>query len=253
VRATGPGSRLPPRIPENPQVRGWIWRGVFSVIAFLVVTIFLDWRLGVTAAALVAIFDTFMRNNHARIMLPQSRVAAAQRKTRRTLRGLEKSGWQTLNNRSIPGSDQEIDHFLAGPGGVFAVDSELWDKRLPIRTGGQGTELYHGPYSQTERLEHAQWEAAQATRLVSSALRQRVHVHPAMVLYGPKVPWIVVRMHGVDVFAGDRLKKYLKQEARKRAKVSERLDPDQVAEVIAAAEKVLPARADRHHSPPRGR
>jgi hypothetical protein len=246
VRATGPGSRLPSGMPENPQVRGWIWRAIFSTIAFLVVTIFLDWRLGVTAAALVAIFDTFMRKNHARIMLPQSRVAAAQRKTRRTLRGLEKSGWQTLNNRSIPGSDQEIDHFLAGPGGVFAVDSELWDKRLPIRTGGTGRELYHGPYSQTERLEHAQWEAAQATRLVSSELRQRVHVHPAMVLYGPKVPWIVVRMHGVDVFAGDRLKKYLKQEARKRAKASERLDPDQVTAVIAAAEKVLPARPNRH-------
>jgi hypothetical protein len=242
VRATGPGSRLPSGMPENPQVRGWIWRAVFSTIAFLAVTIWVDWRLGVTAAALVAIFDTYMRHNHARIMLPQSRVAAAQRKTRRTLRGLEKSGWQTLNNRSIPGSDQEIDHFLVGPGGVFAVDSELWDKRLPIRTGGQGSELYHGPYSQTERLEHAQWEAAQATRLVSSALRQRVHVHPAMVLYGPKVPWIVVRMHGVDVFAGDRLKKYLKQEARKRAKASERLDPDQVAEVIAAADKVLPPR-----------
>jgi nuclease-like protein len=242
VRATGPGSRLPSGMPENPQVRGWIWRGVFSAIAFLVVTIFLDWRLGVTAAALVAIFDTFMRRNHARIMLPQSRVAAAQRKTRRTLRGLEKSGWHTLNNRSIPNSDQEIDHFLVGPGGVFAVDSELWDKRMPIRTGGTGRELYHGPYSQTERLEHAQWEAAQATRLVSSELRQRVIVHPAMVLYGPKVPWIVVRMLGVDVFAGDQLKKYLKQEARQRAKASERLDPDQVAEVIAAAEKVLPPR-----------
>jgi hypothetical protein len=74
-----------------------------------------------------------------------------------------------------------------------------------------------------------------------------------MVLYGPKVPWIVVRMLGVDVFAGDRLKKYLKQEARQRAKASERLDPDQVAEIIAVAEKVLPPRADRHHSPPRGR
>jgi hypothetical protein len=240
-------------MPENPQVRGWIWRGVFSAIAFLVVTIALDWRLGVTAAALVAIFDTFLRKNHARIMQPQTRLAAAQRKTRRTLHGLEKSGWYTLNSRSIPGSDQEIDHFLVGPGGVFAVDSELWDKRLPIRTGGTGSELYHGPYSQTERLEHARWEAAQATRLVSSALRQRVHVHPAMVLYGPKVPWIVVRMLGVDVFAGDRLKKYLKQEARQRAKASERLDPDQVAEIIAVAEKVLPARADRHHSPPRGR
>ena len=42
VRATGPGSRLPSGMPENPQVRGWIWRGVFSAIAFLVVTIFLS-------------------------------------------------------------------------------------------------------------------------------------------------------------------------------------------------------------------
>jgi hypothetical protein len=231
---------MPSGMPENPQVRGWIWRAVLSAIAFVAVTIWLDWRLGVTAAALVAIFDTFMRNRHARIMLPQTRRAAAQRRTRRTLRGLEKSGWHTLNSRSIPGSDQEIDHFLAGPGGVFAIDSELWDKRMPIRTGGTGRELYHGPYSQTERLEHAQWEASQATRLVSSALRQRVIVRPAMVLYGPKVPWTVVRMLGVDVFAGDRLKKYLKTEARQRAKASERLDPDQVTEIIGAAEKVLP-------------
>jgi hypothetical protein len=209
---------MPSGMPENPQVRGWIWRAVLSAIAFVAVTIWLDWRLGVTAAALVAIFDTFMRNRHARIMLPQTRRAAAQRRTRRTLRGLEKSGWHTLNSRSIPGSDQEIDHFLAGPGGVFAIDSELWDKRMPIRTGGTGRELYHGPYSQTERLEHAQWEASQATRLVSSALRQRVIVRPAMVLYGPKVPWTVVRMLGVDVFAGDRLKKHLKTKARQRAK-----------------------------------
>jgi hypothetical protein len=193
-------------------------------------------------SSLIAVFDTFMRNRHARIMLPQTRVAAAQRKTRRTLSRLQKSGWYTLNNRPIPGSGEEIDHFLVGPGGVFALDSELWDKRLPIRTGGTGRELYHGPYSQTERLEHAQWEAGQATLLVSAALKQRLIVRPAMVLYGPKVPWTVVQMQGVDVFAGDRLSKYLKHEARQRAKASQRLDPDQVAEILEAAAKVLPPR-----------
>jgi hypothetical protein len=123
---------------------------------------------------------------------------------------------------------------------VFAIDSELWDKRLQIRSGGTGRELYHGPYAQTERLEHAQWEAAQATRLVSTQLRQRVIVRPAMVLYGPKVPWTVVRLTGVDVFSGDRLRRYLKHESRVRRRESGRLSTEQVERIIDAAGRVLP-------------
>ena len=144
-----------------------------------------------------------------------------------------------LHRRAIPGSDQVIDHLVIGPAGVFAIDSEQWDKRLQVRTWN-GLDIFHGPFSHTERLEHAQWEAAQATRRISNALRHQVLVRPAMVVYGPKVPWTVARILGVDVFAGDRLLKYLRHEARAKAKVAERLDPAQITLIAEAAEQALP-------------
>ena len=254
TRSTGPGQArgpqrpgpgrtregwLPTSLPEDPLVRAWVIRGILAFAVGLAVAIWLDWRLGLTAAAAVAIADVVLRAKHTSVIPPTSRTNYAQRKTRKQLAKLVKSGWVTLNRRAIPGSDQVIDHLVIGPAGVFAIDSEQWDKRLQIRTWN-GLDIFHGPYSHTERLEHAQWEAAQATRRISNTLRHQVLVRPAMVVYGPKVPWIVARILGVDVFAGDRLLKYLRHEARAKAKVAERLDPSQIALIAEAAEKALP-------------
>ncbi|MEP7026568.1 MAG: nuclease-related domain-containing protein [Actinomycetota bacterium] len=235
----GTARLLPPSLATDPRVGGWIFRAVISFVAGLAVGIWQDWRLGLTAAAVVAIADTILRARHSSVLPASATVSIAQRKTRRHLAKLKRAGWTTLNGRAIPGSDQVIDHLVIGPAGVFAVDSELWDKRLPIRTWN-GLDIFHGPYSHTERLEHARWEAAQASRLVSAALRQRVVVRPAMVIYGPKVPWTVVRLVGVDVFAGDRLVKYMRTEARAKARAAERLDAAQIGVIHAAAEKALP-------------
>jgi hypothetical protein len=230
---------LPTRLPDDPLARAWVIRGLLALAAGLAVGIWLDWRLGLTAAAVVAIADVTLRARHTSVISPTSRTNYAQRKTRRQLAKLVKSGWVTLNRRAIPGSDEVIDHLVIGPAGVFAIDSEQWDKRLQIRTWN-GLDIFHGPYSHTARLEHAQWEAMQATRRISNTLRHQVLVRPAMVVYGPKVPWTVARILGVDVFAGDRLLKYLRHEARAKAKVAERLDPSQVTLIAEAAEKALP-------------
>jgi hypothetical protein len=110
---------------------------------------------------------------------------------------------------------EQIDHLVIGPAGVFAIDSEDWDKRLPVRTSSH-RQLWHGPRDMRDRLTHAQWEADQAATLLSAELGSTVLVRPAMAVYGPKIPWDVATIRDVDTFSGPGLRKYLRKRARKR-------------------------------------
>ena len=42
-------------------------------------------------------------------------------------------------------------------------------------------------------------------------------MQPAMVIYGPTVPWAVASLRGVDVFAGRSVGKYFRSRKRARA------------------------------------
>jgi len=233
-----PGHRPPTTgLAADPRVPVWITRAIAAAVAGFAIAIWLNWRLGVTAAALVAIADTIYRSKTTAFVPAAARVSSAQRRTRRRLAMLRMNGYVTLNARPIPGSDQVIDHLVIGPAGVLAVDSERWDRRLPVRlaVGGQ---IYHGPFSQRHRLEHARWEAAQAARLLSDATKQAIDVRPVMVIYGPKIPWNVIGLLGVDVFSGSQLRKYLRRQVRARR--PKRLDEQQIRVIQEAAEQVLP-------------
>jgi Nuclease-related domain len=223
----------------DPRMPIWIRRAVLAAAAGIVVGIFLDWRAGLTAAAIVAILDTIHRSRTTAVIPAAVRVTSAQRRTRRRLLLARRSGYLTLNGRAIPGTDCIIDHLIVGPAGVFAVDSERWDRRLPLRAT-QGGHLYHGPYSQTSRLKHAQMEAATAGRLISETLGRKQRIRPAMVIYGPTVPWTVARIGGVDVFSGRRLRKYLRAQARARRE--QRLTREEIERIHEAAETALPRR-----------
>ncbi|MGH3156373.1 MAG: nuclease-related domain-containing protein, partial [Streptosporangiaceae bacterium] len=163
-------------------------------------------------------------------------TTGAQRTTKKELAKLDRSGFRALHIREIPGSDQVIDHLLVGPTGVYAIDSEDWDKRLPVRTRN-GRQLWHGPYSQKERLQHARWEAAQASDLISNALGEEITVRSAMAVYGPAIPWGFATIREVDVFSGDKLRKYLR---RHRAGQDMRLSLSEVERIYAVADRVLP-------------
>ena len=65
-------------------------------------------------------------------------MTGAQRRTRRQLAKLGRAGYRAMNGNLIPGSEDQIDHLVVGPAGVFAIDSEAWDKHLPCgpRTPG---------------------------------------------------------------------------------------------------------------------
>jgi hypothetical protein len=216
----------------DPRLPLWIGRAVMATAAGVAVMIWQGWRLGVTAAALVAIGDTIYRSRMAAVQ-----VTTAQRRTRRRLFPLRLAGYVALHRRAIPGSDSVIDHLIIGPAGVFALDSERWDRRLPVRNVSAGL-LYHGPFSQEQRLAHVARESAQAAGHLSRALDEDISVRPAMAIYGPRIPWIVASVDGVDVFGGRRVRKYFRRQTR--ASRGARLNAGQIEGIRAAAARALP-------------
>ncbi len=233
-------------LAADPRLPIWIRRAVVAAVLAAIVTIFAHWRWGLTAAAVYAVVDTVYHSKTVSLIPAAARVTSAQRRTRRRLLLVRPSGYLAVHARAIPGSESIIDHLVIGPGGVFALDSERWDRRLPVRTvasdSAAGPVLYHGPFSQKDRLAHARWEAAQASRLLSAELGREVSVHPAMVIYGPVIPWTVATLRDVDVFAGRSVGKYFR--GRNRASRSRtgpaRLSWDEAGEIFHAAQRALP-------------
>jgi hypothetical protein len=221
----------------DPRMPAWRRHILVAAPCGILAGVLFGWRFGVTVAILVVIADALVRSHRTSVIPADAMVTAAQRRTRRYLARLERSGYRTLNDRAIPGSDQQIDHFVVGPTGVYAIDSEQWDKRLPIRTKN-ARQLWHGPYSQKDRLEHARWEAAQASQLVGTALGTPLDVRPAMVVYGPAIPWGVATIRDVEVFGGKELRKYLRRHPGGRR--APRLDSGEIDRIAAAAETALP-------------
>ncbi len=241
----GPGTALT-RLSADPRMSIWARRATFAAVAGVVLGVLVDWRVGLTAAVAVAIVDTVHRSRTTAVIPAAVRVTSAQRRTRRRLRRLRRAGYRTLNARALPGGSCVIDHLVVGPAGVFAVDSERWDRRLPLRAT-QGGQLFHGPYGQTSRLQHAQSEAGQAARLISAELQRQLRVRPAMVIYGPTVPWTVAQLSGVDVFSGRRLRRYLRAQAR--AGRAQRLSHEDIEQIHAAAARALPEAIPQRRPP----
>lgn len=244
-----PGRRLPePARPAmaalgaDPRLPVWIRRAVLALIAGVAVGLWQGWRWGITAAAAIAIADTIYQSKAMSPVPADVLATSAQRRTRHRLVVLRASGYLALHGRAIPGTDSVIDHLVIGPAGVFAVDSERWDRRLPVRTTA-GTPraagvLYHGPFNQSARIAHARWEAAQAATLIGAELRQEVSVSATMVIYGPKVPWGVATLRGVDVFGGAQVRKFFRRQNKLTR--GRHLSDEEIEDIYAAADAALP-------------
>jgi hypothetical protein len=59
-----------------------------------------------------------------------------------------------------------------------------------------------------------------------------------MAIYGPRIPWTVASVDGVDVFGGRRLRRYFRRQ--KKASRGSRLDAGQIERIRAAAARALP-------------
>jgi hypothetical protein len=228
---------LQARLAREPRKLGWILRAVASAVAGGVVSAVAGWRLGLTAAAVIAIADTILRSRAAAAIPAGVRAPAAHRRTRRRLARLGRAGYRSLHARILPGSQRVIDHLVVGPGGIYSVDSERWDSRLPVRAT-KGGRLYHGPFSHVDRLTDALWAADEARGLLSAALGEQLAVQAALVIYGPTIPWTVASISGVDVLSGRRLQKYLRHGAQGHS--ATRLGADEIERIHTAAAQALP-------------
>jgi len=223
-------------LAASPRIRAWQRRALIAIIVGVVFTMWISWRLGLTLAVIAAIADTVYQSRRG---LPGQRVklTKAQRHTRRQLAKLARAGYRAINGNLIPDSTDQIDHLVVGPAGVFAIDSEAWNKHFAVRTKN-GLQLWHGPFSMKDRLEHARWESEQAAEMLSGALGSPVTVRPAMAVYGPKIPWDVATIRDVDVFSGPRLGKYLRRRAGKSGQRP--LSEAEVDRIYKAATQAFP-------------
>jgi hypothetical protein len=238
-RPTGIGQRRGDlaHLSANPRMRMWQRRIIIAIIVGVLFAIVFSWRLGLTLAIIAAITDTVYQSRRG-VPGPRGvKMTRVQRRTRRQLAKLRRAGYRAINGNLIPHSQEQIDHLVVGPAGVFAIDSEAWDKRLPVRTMN-ARQLYHGPFSMKERLEHARWESERAAELLSAAAESPVTVRPAMAVYGPKIRWDVVTIRDVDVFSGPRLRKYLRRRARENG--TRRLPLAEVERIYKAANQAFP-------------
>jgi hypothetical protein len=224
-------------LPPDVRLRIWRFRAIVVIVVGVVFTIVANWQIGLSLAILAGIIDTVYRSRTAADFEAGGSTAAAHRRTKRQLSRMRRAGYQALNARPIPGSREVIDHLVIGPTGVYAIDSERWHKRVPIRTYN-GKQLWHGPENKKLRLEHAKWEAQQASERLSTAVGFDVPVRAAMAIYGPKVPWGIATIKDVDVFTGTDLGKYLRRRSRMRD--LPRLSKEQVQAIYDAASSVLP-------------
>jgi Nuclease-related domain len=227
-------------LAADPRRRVWLWRVVIAVIILVGLSIPGLWKLGLTLAVLVVIADTIIRSRRVFAGPAAVRQAAARRNTRKQLAKLERAGYRAVHDIAIPGTEDQIDHLAIGPAGVFAIDSEAWDKRLPVRTRN-ARQLWHGPFSMQDRLEHARGESEWAAKRLSSALGSPVTVRPAMAVYGPKIHWDVASIRDVDVFSGPRLRQYLRRVARQ--KDTRLLSDGEVEKIDRAARTTFPQAA----------
>ncbi|GIH27426.1 hypothetical protein Aph01nite_57360 [Acrocarpospora phusangensis] len=220
---------------KQPKYQHLRRRAVIAVAAGVVFgVLLLSWRVGLTAAILAAIADTVYRARTQSSVPAWRRPSVAERRTESQLKKLERGGYKTLHARAIPNSDAQIDHLVVGPTGVYAVDSEKWDRRLPVRVQSH-RKLFHGPFNQKPRLDEARWEANQASDLITQALGREVTVVPSLAIYGPAIPWRILNIRDVDVFSGSLVRKWI-------TKREKSLTPGEIDSIYQAAEHVLPPR-----------
>ncbi len=174
-------------LPPDVRLRMWRFRAIVVIVVGVVFTLVANWQVGLSLAILAGIIDTVYRSRTAADVEHGGSAAATHRRTRRQLSRMRRSGYLTLNARPIPGSREVIDHLVIGPTGVYAIDSERWHKRVPIRTYN-GKQLWHGPENKKLRLEHAKWEAQQASDRLSTAVGFDVPSTPRWPTTGRRSP-----------------------------------------------------------------
>jgi hypothetical protein len=225
-----------PRLAADPRLPIWTVRTAVFLAICLIGAFTIGIQIALAVAVVYAIADILVRSKTMRVIPAAARVTSAQRSTRRRLWLQRPAGYLSLHARRIPETTSIIDHLVVGPAGIFSLDSERLDRRLPLRAIDSW--LYHGPRSQADRVEHAKEEARQAAALIGAEAGRHVDVHPGMVIYGPRVPWVIMTVNDVAVFRGGHIGTFFRRQTRMTR--GHHLDPAEIAALVAAAARALP-------------
>src|ERR1700759_1660286 len=119
-------------LPPDIQLGFWRTRIIIMVVVGAVfAALTRSWEIALTLAILAGIVDTVRRSRNASDYVngPQP---GARRDTSKQLAKLRREGFYCIEGRHIPDSPEIIDHLVIGPTGVYAIDSEKWNAKLPI-------------------------------------------------------------------------------------------------------------------------
>jgi hypothetical protein len=138
------------------------------------------------------------------------------------------ASWTVLHAVPVGSGDSDLDHVVIGPAGVFTINTKNHSgQRVWV---GDETLLVNG--HRTNHLRDARYEAARATRLLSSGVGEPVDVTPVIAVVDP----------GSLSFARSRAKKDVLvvtsgHLARMLTRRKRRLSDDAVADLVSAAEQ----------------
>jgi len=190
-----------------------------------------------TALVLGAVVDVLFRPPHVLRELRQA--AAGERATGRLLAKAQRDGWAVLHDRRTRRGRVDVEHLLVGPAGAFLLDSRNWASvKEPMRV--QAGRFWIGRDDQSDLLAGLRSAAEAATRDIGDVLEPGrlpgpLGVDPMVVVHGARVAGSPRVLGGVAVVEASQLLRYL-------ARAEQVWGPDQVRQVAAAAEQVLPVK-----------
>ena len=197
-------------IVDSPPIQVWRRRLTLAVVSGLTFTFIFTWRACLTGAILAAIADAIYRSR-TMVAAPPGASARAMR----LLSRLRPDQYICLHNLAMPGTREEIDHLVVGPGGIYILTSQEWDRRLSARAKPAEGQLYHGPASKAAILEDTHRRAASAAELIGAELGAKIEIRAGVLILGPRlfhnaVPATdVIELRGVDVFGPRATRRWL--------------------------------------------
>lgn len=181
---------------------------VFTICAIGVVVLVAFWKgrdnayFAAGAATMSVGFVAWlaMENLQARRLFD---AADAERFTAGAVRRLRRRGWGCVDHVEFDRFD--IDHVVAGPGGVFAVETKWTNEPWRITDGA-----FDNSYAR-KAVGQCRDGAARISSLLWGNYRIRCDVAPLLVIWGPGRPVAdaPVRMDGVLVMPGQLLRRTL--------------------------------------------
>ncbi|WP_163551906.1 nuclease-related domain-containing protein [Candidatus Frankia alpina] len=192
--------------------------GIAIAVFFLV---FLAWPAGIIIAAYGTAPDIELLREGAE----------AERRTARAIARLRRQGYIILHDRAVPYSEATIGHLAIGPGGVMVIGSDSSKGTVRYTKGGAICD----DESLKPVIDRASWLGSEVRSQVRAALPMlKIPVNPILVMVEADVLWSDGALDGVTIIS-------IKDAANYIRKKPGRLNPGEVRQIVAAAERLFPA------------